>query len=1559
MDLSKLSDADLQAMYSRSSAVSPQLNAIKSIESGGADDSSTIQGPVTKSGARAQGSMQVMPATARNPGMGIAPSDGTPEDTARVGREYYGKLQNKYGDDTVAAGAYNWGPGNVDKWLAAGGDPSQLPDETLKYMYNFNNKTGGSKAADVPSHDDLSKMSDDDLKKAYAATQGNKGSTGLLDTIGKEAGGLGLQAMNLGAGALEAIPVGAHALYTAATQGSLKAGVDQGMKDFGDYSAEKGLEKLGFNTDPAKNTGSYGAVNDAMDAIFNTAPNMIAQGANENYIRNALSQGGMAPDENTVKQTASMTAPDMATGLQLGMLAEPLAHIPGMFRGKPNDIGAASELDKLNGEPTLNPVTPEQGDFFNDPQFQGPARPDITPDVTEPSSFNPDRRQGRFDFNNDLNETSSGPMAVDREGVAGTPDQMESIKPFKDEMTQRVEALNAKEPEQLDLFHQDDSTPIEDSGRALGKDEFAQTVSDLANKDGTRFPMPEDIDMAYDRYLDTISDRQGGLFSPSEMAKNFADKAREEAVMRRVNDHPIVKANQAKVDALQAQLEGMREAGKSTRNIQAKAEEAQRTLEKSQKNIGKDLEPAMRQQLPWEKDGTVNMFTFGHLPEMFKSIAAVLKNLHGLVFKTADKVLPRMRNLDSRGKIIAQGVKDYVNAQAKKDYSQTVNEKPQQTLIGVPGLKAAVQEFNPFSAQRLSDNAIKAQMVEAPDISSGNRDSFTNHVAQGGLMLTNLTRNPIVKFVSESVDTAMRNTKQFVREDLVGKDGLRTKMQKMTSDELTGIRSLMEMNEGKREFSESELKSQGFSDKQVDYYKQSLKLENDAFQKLNDGRAKAGLPPVDKRIAHIAGYFMGDFRRLITDQEGKVVAVLAHNYKSALNTITKRFLEDHPDAANLKTEPIKMNRLTDAKGSFDNRFQGYMEVLNTLKDTNADVGRVVEAYKDYMSKDAASAMANRAKFKQKEGVLGAEGRKSWQSATKNAKEGAVQQLRYLESMDKWSEMQKAIEDSKKFIADPDIDKPNAKKLAQQYLDAVQGRNQGPVQHALNGILNGVAEATGIGPNVWKGANNVTKSLMLAKFVGMFKLSHSVVTMLQPIQSMPHLNSLLRARGADVGLTGSTALLKGIGSTYRLLAGKTDDPFLKDAKAYMDKNGTTDVGMSNHYDNVTPASQKWENLKHVSEFNVRVPEVGARTFTFMYYSHLLNDMGLPKSEIFDTAHNLMRYAMVDYSPHERPMMFGKMGLMGDIASTLTRFKYNQISQHMIGAAEVQRGTSIKPLMATLMSTMALGGIRGMFAYELANETLDKVSTILAKMGVISQPTSLDDLVLKSLHGMNSGMKDMLNWGGMAAFGVNMTGSLTNADTIPTDPLGALVPVGSEFANLGGEAANLAMHPNTQNVKRMTQALLPNSMKGMGENAMFTDEKGNYYNPKTGMLEARRSETDKLKRDFSFRPLEESKNNLVAQVAQSKEANITEVKHEILEQAKMDMLSNGGRLTPEQAQKYITRYSKELGGDPRSFEADLVTFLGKGRHLDRLQREQGIPTGNSMSEVTRYQRTQELK
>lgn len=90
---------------------------------------------VSPKGAR--GLMQVMPATARDPGFGIRPSNGTQADDVRLGREYRAAMEKRYrGDLAKMFAAYNAGPGRIDDLMARHGSNwlAYAPAETRNYV---------------------------------------------------------------------------------------------------------------------------------------------------------------------------------------------------------------------------------------------------------------------------------------------------------------------------------------------------------------------------------------------------------------------------------------------------------------------------------------------------------------------------------------------------------------------------------------------------------------------------------------------------------------------------------------------------------------------------------------------------------------------------------------------------------------------------------------------------------------------------------------------------------------------------------------------------------------------------------------------------------------------------------------------------------------------------------------------------------------------------------------------------------------------------------------------------------------------------------------------------------------------------------------------------------------------------------------------------------------------------------------------------------------------------------------------------------------------------------
>jgi hypothetical protein len=240
-------------------AVDPRLiAAIIQQESGG--------DPNAVSPAGAQGLMQVMPATARDPGFGINPlaDPFDPEENKRFGTDYMGAMMDRYqGDIPRALAAYNWGPGNADRWS---GEMADLPEETQTYIANitgnYEDPSWGvnERAEPTANRDTVAALRKPSIAGALTDPQfykdvgkgaldvaGTLGSSIVLEPLAGLAGLAGLtESGEQGAENVEALrsmgytpdqgSVGARALENI---GTALAPLGEGIQAMGDYAYEK------------------------------------------------------------------------------------------------------------------------------------------------------------------------------------------------------------------------------------------------------------------------------------------------------------------------------------------------------------------------------------------------------------------------------------------------------------------------------------------------------------------------------------------------------------------------------------------------------------------------------------------------------------------------------------------------------------------------------------------------------------------------------------------------------------------------------------------------------------------------------------------------------------------------------------------------------------------------------------------------------------------------------------------------------------------------------------------------------------------------------------------------------------------------------------------------------------------------------------------------------------------------------------------------------------------------------------------------------------------------
>lgn len=118
------------------------LHGIMMTESGGNPLAYNVRSGAT-------GAYQFMPGTARDMGIRVDSKVDErldPEKSRAAAAIYMRQLLTRYdGNVDNALRAYNWGMGNVDKWIANGSDVSALPKETREYTGKVHGNMGGSR----------------------------------------------------------------------------------------------------------------------------------------------------------------------------------------------------------------------------------------------------------------------------------------------------------------------------------------------------------------------------------------------------------------------------------------------------------------------------------------------------------------------------------------------------------------------------------------------------------------------------------------------------------------------------------------------------------------------------------------------------------------------------------------------------------------------------------------------------------------------------------------------------------------------------------------------------------------------------------------------------------------------------------------------------------------------------------------------------------------------------------------------------------------------------------------------------------------------------------------------------------------------------------------------------------------------------------------------------------------------------------------------------------------------------------------------------------------------
>jgi hypothetical protein len=322
--------------------------------------------------------------------------------------------------------------------------------------------------------------------------------------------------------------------------------------------------------------------------------------------------------------------------------------------------------------------------------------------------------------------------------------------------------------------------------------------------------------------------------------------------------------------------------------------------------------------------------------------------------------------------------------------------------------------------------------------------------------------------------------------------------------------------------------------------------------------------------------------------------------------------------------------------------------------------------------------------------------------------------------------------------------------------------------------------------------------------------------------------------------------------------------------------------------------------------------------------------------YETAANMMDYYMVHYSESSRPLLYGKLGLVGDAVRQFKQYSHNsfgQLFEYMqYGTKE---GGSWAPLVTHLMVQTSLAGLKGA---PLVVEAAAAVAVFNALSPVLNAMLP-DDKQIPRIPSpvdwlMNSKMHDAFVFGGLStALGYDVSSSV-NAPNVPQMFSAPAIefPVKAIAAGSHWLMNKLAGVDTEQDMFKAAMALSPSAMHGWIEelfaksgepNPMQSqkDLKGNYIRDTTEKLMAK---------FFSVKSLSEARMNAIVGAFKKEMAKDLNAKISALD-AIVDRVANGKNPDDKLIQEYI-----QNGGDVGRLHDNIMRRIQE-RNMDFADRQ----------------------
>lgn len=455
------------------------------------------------------------------------------------------------------------------------------------------------------------------------------------------------------------------------------------------------------------------------------------------------------------------------------------------------------------------------------------------------------------------------------------------------------------------------------------------------------------------------------------------------------------------------------------------------------------------------------------------------------------------------------------------------------------------------------------------------------------------------------------------------------------------------------------------------------------LDKVNQARASVDLAPIKKINNYLPTFRLGDYRLAVKDGMGNVKAYFGFDNIWEAKIYAKKFRKEFPqmvvdDPYHLDTSKYRFGDLS-----------MWEEAMRVMSSDDKATQSLQQAYNRIVGKRGFGTRSIMRK-----GIFG--GIKP-EDAIKMYFEKAN---RYVANIEK-TKLKQELGDLPLEVQNKI---PNALKYAHDYIDSATGKQLTDKLEFITDLGAWLSKKAGFGESGFRRLSQGTNPFMMASWL--FTPKFMVAQMFQHTNAISAMIKQGQLQGEGLGIKSAAySYFKGLSGVL------SPDQTLVEGMNWTKRNGYLDPAVVEMFSKETASRDGW--IKGLSSYTLgKLEEQFVRMPVFAMFENQLRKTVPDKQARFEQASQMMAYYMVEYNRAGSPMVYNKMGLLGDMARPMKTYSHNAFGQfaEYLSYADFKDTKTLAPL-ATFMGTQALvGGLKGVMLVAEAAAIITLINTV---------------------------------------------------------------------------------------------------------------------------------------------------------------------------------------------------------------------------------------------------------